>query len=123
LGITDIHLGTDKVETFKEYAELYAINQNMFYIWETIFRFSRDEISRSSTCPKDSSPEIKSISTYISHRNGGKGAVRDVIEQVRKYKENGCLPLTENWINNLCVPFEMVSDNLWYKPINKKYYL
>jgi 3-deoxy-D-manno-octulosonate 8-phosphate phosphatase (KDO 8-P phosphatase) len=36
------------------------------------------------TCPKDSSPEIKSISTYISHRNGGKGAVRDVIEQVMK---------------------------------------
>jgi 3-deoxy-D-manno-octulosonate 8-phosphate phosphatase (KDO 8-P phosphatase) len=33
---------------------------------------------------KDSSPEIKSISTYISHRNGGKGAVRDVIEQVMK---------------------------------------
>jgi 3-deoxy-D-manno-octulosonate 8-phosphate phosphatase (KDO 8-P phosphatase) len=27
LGITDIHLGTpDKVETFKEYAELYNIN-------------------------------------------------------------------------------------------------
>jgi 3-deoxy-D-manno-octulosonate 8-phosphate phosphatase (KDO 8-P phosphatase) len=26
-GITDIHLGTpDKVETFKEYAELYNIN-------------------------------------------------------------------------------------------------
>jgi hypothetical protein len=72
----------------------------MFYIWETIL-FSRDEISRSSTCPKDSSPEIKSISTYISHRNGGKGAVRDVIEQESKYKENGCLPLTENWINNL----------------------
>jgi 3-deoxy-D-manno-octulosonate 8-phosphate phosphatase (KDO 8-P phosphatase) len=54
----------------------------MFYIWETIL-FSRDEINRSSTCPKDSSPEIKSISTYISHRNGGKGAVRDVIEQVK----------------------------------------
>jgi 3-deoxy-D-manno-octulosonate 8-phosphate phosphatase (KDO 8-P phosphatase) len=28
------------------------------------------------TCPKDSSPEIKSISTYISHRNGKGGSRR-----------------------------------------------
>ena len=36
------------------------------------------------TCPQDASPEIKGISTYISHKNGGKGAARDVIEQVMK---------------------------------------
>ena len=28
--------------------------------------------------------EIKEISKYISHVNGGRGAVRDVIEQVMK---------------------------------------
>jgi 3-deoxy-D-manno-octulosonate 8-phosphate phosphatase KdsC-like HAD superfamily phosphatase len=39
-----------------------------------------------------SSPKNQSL---LSHRNGGKGAVRDVID----VKENGCLPLTENWIN------------------------
>jgi 3-deoxy-D-manno-octulosonate 8-phosphate phosphatase (KDO 8-P phosphatase) len=32
LGITDIHLGTPD-RNFKEYAELYAINPDMFYIW------------------------------------------------------------------------------------------
>ena len=36
------------------------------------------------TCPQDASPEIKAISHYISHKNGGKGAVREVIEQVMK---------------------------------------
>ena len=36
------------------------------------------------TCPQDASPEIKAISGYISHKNGGKGAARDVIEQVMK---------------------------------------
>jgi 3-deoxy-D-manno-octulosonate 8-phosphate phosphatase (KDO 8-P phosphatase) len=36
------------------------------------------------SCPQDSTPEIKAISRYISHRNGGKGAARDVIEQVMK---------------------------------------
>jgi hypothetical protein len=37
LGITDIHLGTNKVETFKEYTDVYTINQNMFCIWAMIF--------------------------------------------------------------------------------------
>jgi len=36
------------------------------------------------TCPQDAAPEIKAIATYISHVNGGKGSVRDVIEQVMK---------------------------------------
>jgi 3-deoxy-D-manno-octulosonate 8-phosphate phosphatase (KDO 8-P phosphatase) len=35
-------------------------------------------------CPQDAVIEIKAISKYISHKNGGKGAVRDVIEQVLK---------------------------------------
>jgi 3-deoxy-D-manno-octulosonate 8-phosphate phosphatase (KDO 8-P phosphatase) len=36
------------------------------------------------TCPQDAVQEIKGVSKYISHANGGKGAVRDVIEQVLK---------------------------------------
>ncbi len=35
-------------------------------------------------CPADASPEIKEISTYISGNAGGKGCVRDVIEQTLK---------------------------------------
>lgn len=34
------------------------------------------------TCPKDAINDIKDISKYISHKNGGEGCVRDVIEQV-----------------------------------------
>ncbi len=32
-------------------------------------------------CPKDAVADIKAISKYISHKNGGDGCVRDVIEQ------------------------------------------
>lgn len=39
------------------------------------------------TCPQDAAPEIKKLSKYISHINGGKGAVRDVIEQVMKVQD------------------------------------
>ena len=35
-------------------------------------------------CPADAAPEIKSISKYVSQRNGGEGCGRDVIEQVLK---------------------------------------
>jgi 3-deoxy-D-manno-octulosonate 8-phosphate phosphatase (KDO 8-P phosphatase) len=63
----------------------------MFYMGDDIPDFHVMKLVGLPTCPKDSSPEIKSISTYI-HRNGGKGAVRDVIEQVMKVQGNGCLP-------------------------------
>jgi 3-deoxy-D-manno-octulosonate 8-phosphate phosphatase (KDO 8-P phosphatase) len=36
------------------------------------------------TCPKNAVPEVKAVADYISPVEGGKGAVRDVIEQVMK---------------------------------------
>lgn len=86
LGITDIHLASpDKVETFKEYAELYNIpHENVLYMGDDIPDYHVMQLVGLPACPQDSSPEIKEISKYISHKNGGKGAVRDVIEQVMK---------------------------------------
>jgi 3-deoxy-D-manno-octulosonate 8-phosphate phosphatase (KDO 8-P phosphatase) len=86
LGITDIHLGTpDKVETFKEYTELYSINpQQVLYMGDDIPDFHVMKLVGLPTCPQDATSEIKAICNYISHKNGGKGAARDVIEQVMK---------------------------------------
>lgn len=86
LGITDIHLAApDKVETFKEYTELYQIKpEQVLYMGDDIPDYHVMQLVGLPTCPQDSAPEIKEISSYISHRNGGKGAVRDVIEQVMK---------------------------------------
>ena len=38
------------------------------------------------TCPRDACSEILSISSYVSHANGGGGAVRDVIERTLRLK-------------------------------------
>ncbi len=86
LGITDIYLGTpDKVETFTEYCELYQINPaHVLYMGDDIPDYHVMQRVGLPTCPQDASPEIKAISQYISHKNGGKGAVREVIEQVMK---------------------------------------
>lgn len=89
LGISDIHLGTpDKVETFIEYIDLYKINpENVLYMGDDIPDFHVMKLVGLPTCPQDATPEIKNISKYISHKNGGQGAVRDVIEQVMKVQD------------------------------------
>ena len=50
-----------------------------------------------AVCPNDAAPEIKEISAYISHRNGGEGCVRDVIEQVMRAQEKWCHAEDINW--------------------------
>ena len=86
LGIKDIHLGCpDKIETFNNYTVLYAINpEQVLYMGDDIPDYQVMNLVGLPTCPQDACAEIKSISKYISHKNGGKGAVRDVIEQVLK---------------------------------------
>ena len=86
LGITDIHLAaSDKVETFKEYIDLYNIQASqVLYMGDDIPDYHVMQLVGLPTCPQDSVAEIKNISKYVSHKDGGKGAVREVIEQVMK---------------------------------------
>ena len=86
LGITDIHLGTpDKVKTLKEYTDTYSISpEHVLYMGDDIPDYHVMKLVGLPTCPQDATPEIKGISKYISHIKGGKGAARDVIEQVMK---------------------------------------
>ena len=86
LGIHDIYLGSsNKVETFKEYIDLYGIQpENVLYMGDDIPDYHVMKLVGLATCPQDAVAEIKAISNYISHKNGGKGAVREIIEQVMK---------------------------------------
>lgn len=86
LGITDIHLAApNKADTFKEYIELYNINpEHVLYMGDDIPDFHVMKLVGLPTCPQDATQEIKAISKYISHKNGGEGAVREIIEQVMK---------------------------------------
>ena len=44
-------------------------------------------LARIGCCPNDAVPEVLDAADYISHKNGGKGCVRDVIEQVLKVQD------------------------------------
>ncbi|WBL24406.1 KdsC family phosphatase [Zunongwangia sp. HGR-M22] len=86
LGITDIYLGiTDKVEQLDEFFDIYDINpENVLYMGDDIPDMYPMKLIGLPTCPQDAVPEVKEVSKYISHKKGGKGCVRDVIEQVMK---------------------------------------
>lgn len=86
LGINDIHLGvSDKVEILKKYIDVNNITPDqILYMGDDIPDYWVMQEVGLPTCPQDAVPEIKKISKYISHINGGKGAARDVIEQVMK---------------------------------------
>ncbi len=86
LGITNIHLGVqNKVETLDEFLDIYQINSTQaLYMGDDIPDLYVMQKVALPCCPQDAAPEIKAVSKYISHKKGGKGCVRDVIEQVLK---------------------------------------
>ncbi|MFV0565330.1 MAG: KdsC family phosphatase [Flavobacteriaceae bacterium] len=86
LGIPHVHLGAfDKIETFKAYTKENNINpENVLYMGDDLMDIRVMKLVGLPTCPQDAVPETKHVAKYISHKKGGKGAVRDVIEQVLK---------------------------------------
>lgn len=86
LGITDIYLGThNKMDQLDEYLDIYNIQpEHVLYMGDDIPDYEVMKLVGLPCCPQDAVPEIKAISKYISHKFGGKGCVRDVIEQVLK---------------------------------------
>lgn len=86
LGITDVFLGAhNKIDQLNQYLEKHQLNiKNVLYMGDDLPDFPVMNLVGLPCCPQDAVPEIKAISKYVSHKNGGKGAVRDVIEQVLK---------------------------------------
>lgn len=86
LGIFDVYLGSDnKIETYQEFIHTYEVNPDeILYMGDDVPDYDVMKRIGVPTCPKDSSQEIIDISIYVSHKNGGRGCVRDVIEQVMR---------------------------------------
>jgi len=86
LGVTDIYLGAHhKTKILKEYFNSKNIHpDNVLYMGDDIPDLAGMKMVGLPCCPQDAVPEIKMVCNYISHKKGGEGAVRDVIEQVLK---------------------------------------
>lgn len=94
LGITDVYLGAHhKTKQLDEYLSKKNIKkENVLYMGDDIPDLPVMNRIGLPTCPQDAVAEVKEASKYISFKKGGKGCVRDVIEQVLKVQEK--------WVSN-----------------------
>jgi 3-deoxy-D-manno-octulosonate 8-phosphate phosphatase (KDO 8-P phosphatase) len=86
LQITDVFTGVEtKQIVFRNYMKDNNLRpEQVLYMGDDIPDYEVMLEAGISACPADAAEEIKSVAKYISHFNGGKGCVRDVIEQVLK---------------------------------------
>lgn len=89
LGVKDVFVrSANKVEVLERYMKTNDLKpEQIVYMGDDLPDYPVMKIIGLPVCPADASPEIKDISLYISNRNGGKGAVRDIIEQVLKAQD------------------------------------
>jgi 3-deoxy-D-manno-octulosonate 8-phosphate phosphatase (KDO 8-P phosphatase) len=89
LGIQDTFLGvSDKTKTFNQYLHDHNLSAGeVLYMGDDIPDYPVMKMCGLAVCPSDAAEEIKAISAYISPFNGGKGCVRDIIEQVLKVQD------------------------------------
>ena len=86
LGITEVHLGVKvKILLYNELKEKYKLSdEEIAYVGDDIPDYEVLTKCGLPCCPSDAAPEIKDVCTYISHKEGGKGCARDILEQILK---------------------------------------
>ena len=86
LGITEVHLGVKvKLLLYNELKEKYQLSdEEIAYVGDDIPDYEVLTKCGLPCCPSDAAPEIKDVCTYISHKEGGKGCARDILEQILK---------------------------------------
>ena len=77
----------DIMACFRQYMQEKNLKkEQILYMGDDIPDYYVMQASGLKTCPKDAAVEIQEIADYISPFKGGKGCVRDVIEQTLRCK-------------------------------------
>jgi 3-deoxy-D-manno-octulosonate 8-phosphate phosphatase (KDO 8-P phosphatase) len=99
LGITDIYLKSrNKIEDFNEFLLRYQLKaEEILYMGDDLPDYEIMKRVGVPTCPADAVDEIKSIAAYVSHKTGGEGCVRDVMEQVLRVQGQWLHPEAFVW--------------------------
>ena len=86
LGIKEIFLGVkDKLPLLKQLMDtLHVLPEEILYMGDDIPDLKMLKSVGLPTCPADAAVDVKTICQYVSEYNGGRGAVRDVIEKTLK---------------------------------------
>lgn len=86
LGISHIFMESkNKLSVYNEFLKTLNITDaETLYMGDDIPDYEVMSKAGIAACPADASAEIKQISQYVSHKKGGDGCVRDIIEQTLK---------------------------------------
>ncbi|GAB5419242.1 MAG: HAD-IIIA family hydrolase [Crocinitomicaceae bacterium] len=89
LGVTEVCLrSSNKVDVYNSLKKKYDFtDEEALYMGDDIPDYQVMKMVKVATCPQDAAVEIKSIAHYQSPINGGKGCVRDVIEQTLRVQK------------------------------------
>jgi 3-deoxy-D-manno-octulosonate 8-phosphate phosphatase (KDO 8-P phosphatase) len=89
LGIADIYVNAnDKLDAFNDFCAIYGLQpENIAYMGDDLPDYGVMQRVGLAACPADASPYIRDRVHYVSPQNGGKGAVRDIIEQWLRVNE------------------------------------
>lgn len=86
LGIKDVYIASSvKIRDYNEFIAKYGLQPDeVLYMGDDIPDYQIMQLVGLPCCPADACPEIQSLSKYVSPFDGGRGCVRDVVEQVLK---------------------------------------
>lgn len=93
LGVMDVYSSvTSKVSTLQVFIDKYQLNYNeVIYMGDDIMDLTVMRSVGIPAAPADAIPEILHISKYISTKDGGRGCVREIIEQTMKLQNTWAL--------------------------------
>lgn len=85
LKITQLHQGVhDKLPLLREIArEIGASQEEVAYIGDDLNDFDCIRWCGFTGCPADAVKEVRETVDFVCSRNGGRGAVREFVEQIR----------------------------------------
>jgi 3-deoxy-D-manno-octulosonate 8-phosphate phosphatase (KDO 8-P phosphatase) len=99
LGVTMVYLESkSKLLVFNKLKIEFNISEeNVLYMGDDIPDIPLLSIVGIAACPKDASIDVTRICSYVSPKEGGKGCVRDVIEQTLRVQEKWLLDGAYEW--------------------------
>lgn len=86
LGIYDIYAGvSNKTEALQDLFDSYDLKaEEIIYMGDDVPDIEVMKEVGLACCPKDAVSDVRAMAEYISPFDGGKGCVRDIIEQTMK---------------------------------------
>lgn len=84
LGVEHIYMSvSDKLSKYKTIMAEYSIsNDEVLYVGDDILDIELLKYVFLPACPRDACHEVLALAEFISNFDGGKGAVREIIEKV-----------------------------------------